>query len=183
MSRVRPASPPGDRAVTGHDIAREILLELTLTWMAIIFILSSQQQASSEQTSGGVVRFLADLFRLTDGLDAEAAAVYMTGFTFFVRKMAHFTEFMILGGLLSGLLLTFPVSWLFRALTAFFIGALYAVSDEIHQYFVEGRAMQVFDMLIDAAGVATGVLFVLGIAAMWLDAHRRDTAGAAVLNP
>ena len=43
------------------------------------------------------------------------------------------------------------------------IGFLYAVSDEIHQYFVPGRAMQARDVLIDTAGVLLGIWFVRGI--------------------
>lgn len=31
---------------------------------------------------------------------------------------------------------------------------LYAISDEIHQYFVPGRACRVFDVLIDTSGSA-----------------------------
>ena len=31
---------------------------------------------------------------------------------------------------------------------------LYAVSDEIHQYFVPGRACRLFDVLIDTSGSA-----------------------------
>ena len=38
------------------------------------------------------------------------------------------------------------------------IGAFYAVTDEIHQYFVPGRSCELRDMLIDACGVAAGVL-------------------------
>jgi len=37
------------------------------------------------------------------------------------------------------------------------IGALYALTDEIHQYFVAGRACQLSDVLIDSVGVFLGV--------------------------
>ena len=46
----------------------------------------------------------------------------------------------------------FFLSWL--------IGAVYAVSDEAHQYFVPGRACELRDMIIDACGAAVGVLLV-----------------------
>ena len=49
------------------------------------------------------------------------------------------------------------------ALPAFIIGFFYAVSDEIHQYFVPGRAMQARDVLIDTAGVFLGICIVHGI--------------------
>jgi VanZ family protein len=40
----------------------------------------------------------------------------------------------------------------------FFTGVLYAVSDEIHQLFVPGRAGQIRDVLIDACGVFVGII-------------------------
>jgi len=43
------------------------------------------------------------------------------------------------------------------------LGFLYAVSDEIHQYFVPGRAMQARDVLIDTAGVLLGFCIVHGL--------------------
>ena len=40
------------------------------------------------------------------------------------------------------------------------IGVLYAVTDEVHQYFVPGRSCELRDALIDACGVAAGVAIV-----------------------
>ena len=55
-----------------------------------------------------------------------------------------------------------------RIVLPWVIGTLYAVSDEIHQLFVEGRSCEVRDMLLDSVGVAAGVLL-----ANWLDRYRR----------
>jgi VanZ family protein len=41
---------------------------------------------------------------------------------------------------------------------AFALGALYAVSDELHQSFVPGRLGSPLDVAIDAAGVAVGIV-------------------------
>ena len=43
-------------------------------------------------------------------------------------------------------------------LPAFGLGVAYAVSDELHQHFVEGRVGAPLDVLIDGVGVAIGVL-------------------------
>ncbi len=41
---------------------------------------------------------------------------------------------------------------------------LYSVSDEIHQYFVPGRACRIFDVGVDSLGALTGILaFVLAV--------------------
>jgi len=71
-----------------------------------------------------------------------------------LRKIAHVAEFAVLGALL------------FRAAgsatVAVALGSLYAVTDEIHQTFVEGRHGSPVDWAIDTAGVVAGVAF-----AMW----------------
>jgi VanZ family protein len=56
------------------------------------------------------------------------------------------------------------------ALLALGIGALYGVSDELHQKFVDGRSCDVDDALADALGVALGELVAsrLPSPARWL---------------
>jgi len=76
---------------------------------------------------------------------------------FLIRKTAHFVEYMILGIFLMNAVKTYeriPK----KVPVAVIIGAFYAVTDEFHQYFIPGRAMSVYDMLIDSAGVLTGVI-------------------------
>jgi len=67
-----------------------------------------------------------------------------------LRKLAHAAEFAVLGALL--------LRALARPLPAFALGVVYAVSDEVHQQFVEGRRGSAVDVLIDTVGVALGVL-------------------------
>lgn len=42
----------------------------------------------------------------------------------------------------------------------FILSALYAVSDEIHQYFVPTRACQLKDLLVDWAGITLGLIIL-----------------------
>jgi VanZ family protein len=67
-----------------------------------------------------------------------------------LRKAGHMTEFAILGALLFRAL--------GRELPAFAVGVAYAVTDELHQHFVEGRHASPFDVTLDAIGVAIGIL-------------------------
>lgn len=39
------------------------------------------------------------------------------------------------------------------------IGATFALTDEIHQYFVEGRSSDIFDWISDTLGIVTSLLF------------------------
>jgi VanZ family protein len=67
-----------------------------------------------------------------------------------LRKIAHATEFAILGALLLRALR--HAGW------AVAIGMAYAVSDEIHQSFVAGRQGSPWDVAIDSVGVVVGAL-------------------------
>ncbi|HEX5582385.1 VanZ family protein [Gaiella sp.] len=66
-----------------------------------------------------------------------------------LRKLAHFTEYAILGALLAR---ATRRSWV-----ALVLAALYAASDEVHQTFVEGRHGAVRDVAIDTVGALVGV--------------------------
>lgn len=72
------------------------------------------------------------------------------GWDLLLRKLAHGTEYAILGALL--------VRATHKAGFAVALGVLYAVSDEVHQAFVHGRQGSPVDVAIDALGVACGVL-------------------------
>jgi VanZ family protein len=66
-----------------------------------------------------------------------------------LRKLAHVTEYAVLGALL--------VRAIGRSGPALLLGTLYAVSDELHQSFVPGRAGRPLDVAIDMVGLACGI--------------------------
>ena len=72
------------------------------------------------------------------------------GWDLVLRKLAHVTEYAILGALL---LRATRRPWL-----ALCIAALYAASDEVHQHFVEGRHAALLDVAIDTVGALVGIL-------------------------
>jgi VanZ family protein len=80
-----------------------------------------------------------------------------------LRKLAHLSEYAVLGALLQRALA--------RPSLAILIGGLYAVSDEIHQDFVRGRHAAWYDVVIDTVGVTVGVV-------LWTRT-RSDRAGRA----
>ncbi|MBR1758137.1 MAG: VanZ family protein [Lachnospiraceae bacterium] len=128
-------------------------LVLAILWMAVIFIHSAMPGDLSGAESGFFAAWLAKW------LPIEKELLHL-----FVRKGAHLAEFLILGVLLQRLFARaefrkWPEMGTFaRNGCAFFCGVCYAVTDEVHQLFVDGRAGQVRDVLIDAAGVLLGVL-------------------------
>ena len=76
-----------------------------------------------------------------------------------LRKIAHFTEYTALGFFMCGAIhFSFGKKRFYVPLIPC---ALYAVSDEIHQYFVPERACRIFDVFIDTCGSLTGILIFL----------------------
>lgn len=69
-----------------------------------------------------------------------------------LRKLAHLAEYAILGALLDRALRR---PQLFVAVA---LAGLYAVTDEVHQLFVEGRHGSPLDVAIDTLGALLGVL-------------------------
>jgi VanZ family protein len=68
-----------------------------------------------------------------------------------LRKLAHMTEYGVLA------LLWWRALRTRSPLPGAAIAVAYAVSDEFHQHFVEGRHGAPVDVLIDAAGVALAI--------------------------
>ena len=67
-----------------------------------------------------------------------------------LRKLAHTTEYAILGALL--------LRALGRELQALAAGVAYAASDEFHQHFVRGRHGSPVDVAIDSVGLLVGIV-------------------------
>lgn len=146
---------------------------LVLAVMAAIFFFSAQPADESGRLSTGVVRFLLHLFLpgYDDMTAAEVRELYRQ-LGFWVRKAAHFAEFAALGFAWRLLLDRFRCDGLAAMLCAWLLSTLYAVTDEVHQMFVDGRAPAVRDVCIDSAGSICGVLVMALL--LWLIRRRRQ---------
>jgi VanZ like family len=91
-------------------------------------------------------------FSAQPSLDSGLGLIDLIG-----RKLLHFAEYALLCFLWWRPLatVTSPRS---AALYAFLIASGYAITDEFHQSFVEGRHGNVVDWLIDSAGAAAAAL-------------------------
>jgi len=67
-------------------------------------------------------------------------------------KVAHAGAYAVLGALLT---LGTGRPWL-----GVLLAAAFGVSDEVHQYFVPGRAAELLDLVADTVGALTGAAFV-----------------------
>ncbi|MGI6745039.1 MAG: VanZ like family protein [Firmicutes bacterium ADurb.Bin300] len=110
---------------------------------SLIFYLSHQNGEESSASSGSFHLFLE-------------MVLHMNISESFLRTAAHFCEYVFLGFVTVNCV--FALRGRLNPFGSAVFGTVYAVSDEIHQIFVPGRAFQLFDLGVDFAGIITGVL-------------------------
>ena len=118
---------------------------LVLIWMTIIFIMSSFDSVESSNQSNFIVDIIANLFKIEN----------IELLSFIIRKLAHYTEYLILGFLVINMFTKNNINNLY--LISIILCIIYATSDEIHQIFIPGRSCQLRDILIDSIGSITGI--------------------------
>jgi VanZ family protein len=121
-------------------------------WMLLIFCFSSQVVEKSRMLSEDIVN---------TGIGAVEKVSPVSDFDLeelnrFVRKNAHFFNFLVLGILVVNAKRRSGFKGLGWFIAALGFCILYAVSDEIHQLYVPGRGGQLQDILIDSSGVLVG---------------------------
>jgi len=119
-----------------------------VVWLAFIFFASSDN-FSAANTSRIIGPLVLWLFPNTS--PETLATIH-----FITRKLAHFTEYAILGFLAARAFRTSPRWFLISAVLI----VVYALLDEYHQSFVPSRTASVFDSFIDMAGGIAALIVV-----------------------
>lgn len=141
------------------NIIRIILLILIILNCFIIFKFSSEVSEDSSSRSGRVVAFISNIIPSIKNMNEEDRTLFQEEVMQpIVRKIAHFTIYTSLGFLSISFMLTFKNKYLKYGIISLMFGITYATSDEIHQYFVQGRSCQFTDICIDTLGVFIGIL-------------------------
>lgn len=99
----------------------------------------------SGEISGGLFEYVEEMF-----------AVFGSAGEYVLRKLGHFSEFAMLGFLLTGLTLC-ARKGLDAAALPLLGGLLTACADETIQLFSPGRGPSLVDVWIDTAGVCAGI--------------------------
>ncbi len=138
--------------------ARTVLTLCTVLLLAVIWGHSMVPAVLSGEESGSILLLLNTLLR---GMGLPTLVS-----DFIVRKAAHFTEYFLLGFLLSATLRSWgrPVPGTLQALLLLVVPFV----DETIQLFVPGRSGQVSDMWLDLAGGWSGAILCCGIMAVIL---------------
>lgn len=119
-----------------------------------IFYLSSRSSDESTVDSSFVTRVLCFILGIMEYADNELL-------NHLVRKFAHASEFCALA--------VFGLQFLIKdfgkvkkeCFMAWGFATAYAITDELHQLFVPGRACQIKDVIIDSTGAGFGVLMTI----------------------
>ncbi|MCM1990522.1 VanZ family protein [Oceanirhabdus seepicola] len=134
---------------------RAIRWGMVICWMIVIFMFSSDVAETSNEKSNFIVEII-------DAAGVNVESLFKGNIDFFIRKLAHFTEYGILSVLLYRAV-TFEylvrgakvyTSMLYKKsfVISIIITFIYACTDEFHQLFVLGRDGSLRDVLIDTSG-------------------------------
>jgi len=140
---------------------KKLLIVLLILILAFIWGQSVLSADISRSESGFVLTILRPLLAIIFG---EATVTHH-----FVRKLAHFSEFFLLGATLFALL---PRRRWRLPLSAG-LCLLAALLDETIQLF-SGRGDQISDVWLDFSGAAAGILLCFLLRLLWLRLRRGD---------
>ncbi|MGL6057626.1 MAG: VanZ family protein [Culicoidibacterales bacterium] len=165
---------------------------LVLAWIGFIFSQSLQTGVQSSATSGEIVRLLSQLAPNITGWFTTSQV------QFFIRKLAHFSEYAILGLWLwlfwlkvTQVIVTKLTRPTYQAqpkqrryslrecrtlmwLTVMFSALVIAVMDETLQTFIPNRSGVLMDVWIDFSGL---IIMLSFIAIIWYQINKRKTVG------
>ena len=138
---------------------------MVLSTMIIIYNFSSEPSVKSSQTSSKVVVQVLDVVMEEEEITPPVVNKFQIPF----RKLAHFGIYMLLGFCMySAYEKSFKIKLWINVALSFVSCAFYAVGDEFHQKFTEGRANSIKDVLIDSSGAFIGILLFIGLNYLYL---------------
>ena len=146
---------------------RIVSVVLLLALMTTIFCLSAQEADESSSLSDGItVKIIAGFFPEFEDLSEIEQEEIIHDTTFYVRKLAHFSLYFLMGFLSFLTISSYKKIKLFlKFLFSYLFSVLYAASDEIHQFFVPGRSCELRDVFIDSCGVILSLIIILIVCA------------------
>ena len=126
-----------------------------ILWMIVIFSFSSADANKSTGTSDKVITTMIEIKdKITNNETPNSEKeIIVKNSSFYIRKIAHITEYLILGFLMFNLLKQYSVTNIYYAIG---LSILYSCTDEFHQLFISGRSGSIRDILIDSIGILIG---------------------------
>lgn len=142
------------------NILRAILIVLLLMMFGTIFNFSNQNGEKSGNLSREVTEEVTKNINSIQKLEKSEKERVLGKIEHYIRKLAHFSLYFIVGILTMSLMCTFDLKNVKRIFIGLGIGVFYAASDEFHQIFIPDRTASFVDVLIDSSGVFVGILLI-----------------------
>lgn len=138
---------------------RVLAILTTFIWMGVIFRFSMDNAVDSQSLSTKVVDIFATFVYKFTGKDIyiSVSPSNLILLETFFRKLAHMFIYFILSINVMIVLFTFNMRMPTRMFLSLLFCFLYALSDEFHQMFVDGRGPSITDAFIDTFGAFLGV--------------------------
>ena len=140
---------------------RVLFLMLSVIAFYVIFNFSAQNGEMSGSISEMVTKFVVKVISKVKTMDIATQMRWIEKLHPIIRKLAHFGVYTVVGFSVMGFMCTFDMRNIFKLLISFSVGVIYAISDEVHQYFIPGRNASVIDVCIDSLGVLTGIFILI----------------------
>lgn len=141
-------------------ILRILLIILLFGIFGIIFNFSSQNGEESKGLSRKITETITKNIKWIQELEQEEKEKIVGKIEKVIRKLAHFSLYAVVGVISMSLMSTYELKQNKRAGISLAIGIIYAISDELHQWFIAGRAASTLDVMIDTCGVVFGISFI-----------------------
>ena len=135
-----------------------VYLLLLFFWMILIYTLSNQTGDISGGNSEGIVKNTIEIIYFIFNFPKENIDEVVQILHNSIRELAHTFEYFILGFLVFKNLKNFDIKNKYTITLLFCFG--YAVFDEIHQLFINGRTFQIYDIIMDIMGFCLMLLFI-----------------------
>lgn len=142
-----------------EKLIKFLLFALNVAVACIIWWFSAQNAEKSGSMSDGIVYAIVKA-TAGRGVSEKTVMSITEMLTFYFRKFAHFFIYTVFSLTMFSFIRRFAIKKNIIPFLSFFICVLYAVSDEIHQYFVPGRSCELRDVLIDSCGILTGLAII-----------------------
>lgn len=131
---------------------KKVNIILLILWLILIFGFSQDNGAASSSKSDSLANITVNVIS-----DITGKKLNMDIITFIIRKMAHFTEYMILGILIINVFKDYKTIDNEILVLCIVLCFIYACSDELHQLFISDRSARLLDVLIDSSGSFFGI--------------------------
>ena len=136
-------------------------------WIPVIImivLIHSFSNQNGEESSGlstkvaHIVVDIADEIGIVDAHDPQIRQMYADNIHFYIRKVAHMSEYALLAVLVYVALFVDGVRFKLNGILAGGFVFLVAVSDEFHQLYVPGRCGTYKDVIIDMCGCIIAII-------------------------